>query len=237
LAEKYGFVYIWFDRKHKRYYVGCHWGTEDDGYICSSDWMRKSHRRRPEDFKRRIIKRVFSNRKALLLEESLYLNMIKREELKTRYYNLNLNYLSWTSKTDEEILIIKQKISKANKGKLKPVRTEEHKKRLSESLSGDKHPNFGKQLSEETKRKIAESEHGKKISNETKLKISLSKKGKSTGKDNPFFGKTHSEETRAKMSASRKLNSGPNKGKKMSEEQKRKISETKKRKHLDKRTV
>ena len=34
--EKYGFVYIWFDRKHKRYYIGCHWGHEDDGYVCSS---------------------------------------------------------------------------------------------------------------------------------------------------------------------------------------------------------
>ena len=35
---KYGFVYIWYDRKHHRYYIGCHWGTIDDGYICSSNW-------------------------------------------------------------------------------------------------------------------------------------------------------------------------------------------------------
>lgn len=34
--NKYGFVYLWFDRKHKRYYVGCHWGTTEDGYVCSS---------------------------------------------------------------------------------------------------------------------------------------------------------------------------------------------------------
>ena len=39
--EKYGFVYIWYDRKHKRYYIGCRWGTENDGYICSSSWMKK----------------------------------------------------------------------------------------------------------------------------------------------------------------------------------------------------
>jgi len=31
--QKYGFVYIWFDRKHKRYYIDSHWGKEDDSYI------------------------------------------------------------------------------------------------------------------------------------------------------------------------------------------------------------
>ena len=25
MSEKYGFVYIWHDRKHKRYYIGSHW--------------------------------------------------------------------------------------------------------------------------------------------------------------------------------------------------------------------
>ena len=56
--EKYGFIYVWYDKKHKRYYVGSHWGHEDDGYICSSSWMRKAYRRRPSDFRRRIIARV-----------------------------------------------------------------------------------------------------------------------------------------------------------------------------------
>ena len=54
--EKYGFVYIWFDKKHRRYYVGCHWGNEYDGYVCSSSWMNQAYRIRPQDFKRRIIK-------------------------------------------------------------------------------------------------------------------------------------------------------------------------------------
>ena len=60
MAEKYGFVYLQFDRKHKRYYVGCHWGTVDDGYICSSNWMRDTYNRRPQDFKRRILKKNLS---------------------------------------------------------------------------------------------------------------------------------------------------------------------------------
>lgn len=60
--SKYGFVYLWFDRKHKRYYVGCHWGTEDDGYICSSQWMHQSIKYRPQDFKRRILKTNIQHR-------------------------------------------------------------------------------------------------------------------------------------------------------------------------------
>ena len=67
--EKYGFVYIWRDKKRKMYYIGSHWGTEDDGYICSSDRMRKAYRRRPDDFKRRVISRIDTNREELLDEE------------------------------------------------------------------------------------------------------------------------------------------------------------------------
>ena len=29
--EPYGFVYIWYDRKYKKYYIGSHWGYENDG--------------------------------------------------------------------------------------------------------------------------------------------------------------------------------------------------------------
>ena len=63
--EKYGFVYIWFDKKHKMYYIGCHWGTETDGYICSSNRMKNAYRRRPKDFKRKILENV-NDRKTLL---------------------------------------------------------------------------------------------------------------------------------------------------------------------------
>lgn len=89
MTEKYGFVYIWFDKKHRRFYIGSHWGTEIDGYLCSSRWMRRSYKRRPEDFKRRIIARVYTNRKDLLLEESRWLQLIPDAELGQRYYNLN----------------------------------------------------------------------------------------------------------------------------------------------------
>lgn len=94
MKEKYGFIYIWFDRKHKRYYVGSHWGTEDDGYVCSSSWMKRAYLRRPQDFKRRILTNKVP-REILRNVEKYWLSMIKSHELRNRYYNLitNAEYL------------------------------------------------------------------------------------------------------------------------------------------------
>lgn len=89
--EKYGFVYIWRDKKHNRYYIGMHWGTEDDGYICSSTWMMQAFNLRPQDFKRKIIERVYTNRKDLYEREKYWLSFIKDEEIKVKYYNLSKN--------------------------------------------------------------------------------------------------------------------------------------------------
>lgn len=85
--QKYGFVYLWYDRKRKMYYIGCHWGTVDDGYICSSKRMRDAYRRRTLDFKRRILKRNIS-KESLLEEEYKWLQLIKDDELGKKYYNL-----------------------------------------------------------------------------------------------------------------------------------------------------
>lgn len=85
--EKYGFVYIWRDRKHNRYYIGSHWGTEDDGYVCSSRWMRNSYLRRPNDFKRKILMKIFSSKADLLEQEYFWLKLIKDDELGKKYYN------------------------------------------------------------------------------------------------------------------------------------------------------
>jgi len=112
--EKYGFVYLWYDKKHKRFYIGSHWGTETDGYVCSSRWMRKSYRRRPDDFKRKVIKKV-NDRKELLIEEYKYLSLIKNDELGKKYYNLT-NHLNGHWTTDEgKILTVGEKISLSHK--------------------------------------------------------------------------------------------------------------------------
>lgn len=116
MNEKYGFIYIWLDRKHKRYYVGCHWGTIDDGYICSSSWMKQAYYTRPHDFKRRILKTNLS-REQMYVEEQRYFDMIKPEEIKIRYYNLNLkNFKPWHM-YPEHVKTIGQKISHSKTGK------------------------------------------------------------------------------------------------------------------------
>jgi hypothetical protein len=137
--EKYGFVYIWRDRKHKRYYIGCRWGNENDGYICSSKWMKDSYKRRPNDFKRRTLSRVYTNKKDLLEEEYKWLSLIDSDDLGKKYYNLHNHKFNHWSTNKESKLSVGEKISLAHK----------------------KHPNWGhwsvgKTRSEETKQKLRE---------------------------------------------------------------------------------
>lgn len=168
---KYGFIYLWYDRKHKRYYLGSHWGTEDDGYICSSNWMRDAYRRRPEDFRRKIVKRIYTDHKSLLKEEDRFLKMIKDEEIGKRFYNLKKNTFEHAWYLDEnQKLSVGEKIGKANiisqKGKTHSEETkakmrgprksygpqsEEHKEKLSKLRKGSKRKPY-KKWSEESRK-------------------------------------------------------------------------------------
>lgn len=220
-----GFVYLWRDRKHKRYYIGCHWGTETDGYICSSNWMRDAYRRRPHDFKRRIITRVEEGRGDLIAEEYHWLSMIKDAEVGKRYYNLSKKHNGHWTTDNQKRLTVGQKISaapnrstnisKANKGRPK---SDEHKEKL-------KQANLGKTLSEETKRKISEGNtfdysdpdwqahhqttlakvhHRLRTNPEAKRKlIDASKRARQEGKIMGMTGKKHSPEARERMRLSR----------------------------------
>lgn len=100
----------------------------------------------------------------------------------------------------------KEKISNANKN-----RTIEQKeaisKKISESVSGERHPMYGKHHSEASKqkmreKKLGEKNHnfGKKKSENTLQKMSEAK----LGEKNPMFGKKLSEEHKAKISKSGK---------------------------------
>jgi len=125
----------------------------------------------------------------------------------------------------------KKKMSESQKGRLVDDTT---KRKISKSLSGKNHPNFGKHLSEETKRKIGTANSGHKVSKQTRKQISDRLKGsvvsketrlKRSGKNNPWYGKHLSKEHRKKISDS---NKGKNKGKKASPETLRKMSKASK---------
>lgn len=92
--------------------------------------------------------------------------------------------------------------------------SEETKKKIAESHKG-KTPLKGKHHSEETKKKMSEAHKGKYFTEEHKKKIAEAMKGRI------YF---HSQETRKKMSEAHK-------GKTNSEEAKKKMSEVKKGKH------
>lgn len=205
---KYGFVYIWYDRKHKRYYVGAHWGTEDDGYICSSPWMKQAFLKRPCDFKRRILTRIYTTRKDMFNEEARWQALIKDDELKVRYYNIRRHGDMHWSTDEHKTYTIKQKLKAADntrgireywRGRAK---TEQHRQKISNTLKG-RPLNYSR--SEETRAMI--SENSKRLQAEKKVGM---------------HGKHHSNATKAKMSSNNAMNN-PEHRAKISEANKGKV--------------
>jgi len=167
---KTGFIYIWHDKRRKMYYIGYHLGTEDDGYICSSNRMRDAFRRRPKDFKRRILKRGIP-RDQLLDEEYKWLSLIKDEELGKKYYNHSKRHFGhWA--LDENILSISQKISKKMKGR---KLSNAHKTKISKHHKGKRTHEW----SIESREKLRIANLGRKDSEEIieKRRLSNIKKG------------------------------------------------------------
>lgn len=128
--QKYGFIYLWFDTENKRFYIGRHWGTETDGYICSSNAMRDAHRRRPNDFKRRIVKRIYTSKEDLVLEEQRWLDMLSPDECGKKYYNKSLKSTTPSTRGYKHTLETIEKIRKGNVGR---VVTEETKDKIREA--------------------------------------------------------------------------------------------------------
>lgn len=188
--EKFGFIYLWYDRKRKMYYIGSHWGGQlDDGYICSSNRMRKSYRRRPQDFKRRILEKLIGSRRELLEVEEKWLKRAERR--KHKHYNQCFNAIvtEYTRKNKKHYNIWNKgkHLSEEHKQKMKDAWVkrkeipflEETRQKMSLARKGK--PLFktkGRKLSDEHKKKISEGLTGRVISDETKKKISESNKGK-----------------------------------------------------------
>lgn len=198
--QKYGFIYIWFDRKHKRYYIGAHWGHENDGYICSSTWMNLGHKKRPKDFKRRILARITTSKKDMFEAEDKWLQLIKEEELGKRYYNLQRHWQHWTSLNNQKQ--IKEKISDGVKNHYKEngnhwqgkKHSEETKRKMSEAAKTRKSsPRKGMKWSDEAKLR----NKGKSLSEKTKQKLSIALKNNKNGIGNKnHLGHKHSEKTK-----------------------------------------
>ena len=242
--EKYGFVYIWRDKGKNRYYIGAHWGSEDDGYICSSTWMRNSYNRRKCDFRRHILFKC-NDIKEIFDKEYEWLKLIPKEELGKKYYNnVIFNYNNGRGRIVSDYTKEKQsksasgrKASEETKEKLRNrVYSEETKKKMSEAKKGKTSVRKGSTLTKEQK---------KKISNTNKLK---GIKPDYTGKGTHWYNNgiislpryecpegfvlgrlPPSDEVKNKMSEAKKGKISPRKGVTLSKETKQKISASKMR--------
>jgi hypothetical protein len=113
--------------------------------------MRNVYRRRPEDFKRRIVQRVTSSRRDLLEIEHKWLSQIKDEQLGKKFYNMSKKRFGHWS-CDEQL---RDQVSKKLIGR---KHSEETKKLISDKKKGKK----SVPCSEEKKKKISIANKGKK---------------------------------------------------------------------------
>lgn len=128
-----GFVYIWFDSHRRKFYIGSHQGTTDDGYVGSGKLFTRAYNKRPTSFKRRIIEYVTGNLRTIHEREQYWLGFIKPSELGDRYYNIKKQASGGSAsgaKRQPCSEITKQKIAQSNSGK---VKNEDHRKKLSAS--------------------------------------------------------------------------------------------------------
>lgn len=201
--EKYGFVYIWFDRYRKMYYIGRHWGNFDDGYICSSNRMRDAYRRRPLDFKRKILSKITSSFDDLILEEQKWLDKIDPKKCGSKYYNISLNAKMPSTRGFKHSEETKKRIKDAATGRKLTIETKEKLRQANLGKTYSKEVNAKKGI---TSRDYSDVEFRNKISYaaknrsiETRKKISENNKRLQAEGKIGMKGKKHSPETIEKM--------------------------------------
>lgn len=181
---RYNYLYKIVNILNTRFYVGVHstYNLNDGYYGSGKNIISDIKTYGIENFKKGIL--YFFNTK-----EEMYK---KEKEIVNEDFLLNKNVYNIALGGQYDITRINYTL------------TEEHKKKISNSL-------LGHSLSEETKNKISKTltgkycgvnspNYGRKHTEEHNEKSRLARLGKYTGTDNPFYGKTHSKENRKKMS-------------------------------------
>src|SRR5271165_829710 len=175
-----GFVYLWFDSTKKMFYLGSHTGTVDDGYIGSGIRFLRAYKTRPDSFKRKILEYINGDKEYLFKQEQKWLDLIKDEELHTKYYNQKKCASGGSvkgrkqPKTAEHI----QKLRKprVNISKMKWPKSQETKRKISEAMkgvdrAGSLNGMYGKTHTEESKKLLSE-----KAKNRSKITCSYCNK-------------------------------------------------------------
>lgn len=176
----------------------------------------KAYKRRPNDFRRRILEKVYTNRKDTFIAEEKYLDSIKPHEFGKKYYNLK-NIKGHWSTDDSKRLSINEKISASHKNdpnwgkwnKGKKVHNEQSKQKLREA---------NKKQFEDQQQIEMRKQKSKELWSDP---VYLEKQQKARSKTGFYKGNTkpHSEETKRRISKQKM-------GMKQSKEAKAKIAET-----------
>lgn len=211
VLEPYGYIYMTTNMINGTRYIGQHSATEFDKHYYGSGVL----------IKEALKEYGFDNFKCEIIEWcDTFEELNEREKYWIRYYNADL---------DDNFYNIAMGGSNSRfclRGKNHPWYNKKHSEKslekMSRSKQGDLNPMYGKHHSDETKNKIRNAELGernhmygkheeaywfnKNRDENTKNKISETRKLSkvAAGENNPFFGKKHTEEDKQKMSESSK---------------------------------
>jgi hypothetical protein len=194
-------------------------------HYFTSGRLKKEFKVNPNKFKTKLLFTYDTIEEAIKDE----LQLTQKAAKDNRYSNIaSYPFIQPTEETRK-----KQSIAKLGK-KIGP-HSEEHKRKIANSLKGKTHSeqrkkniaigikNLPEQFKNATRKQISKANKGrpgfwkgKTIPEETKRKISATL----MGQESPRKGQTHSEESKRKMSEAKKGKPSNNKGKLMSEEQK-----------------
>lgn len=178
------------------FYIGI--GLKDDNYdrAYSKDSRRSQHWRS-------IIKSTLYRIDIMFEDDNVDFIKEKEKEFIKLYGRRDLGLGTLVNFTD------------GGDGSVGYVPSEEQKKKLSDRMKGKNNPMFGRNFSQEHRKKLGEASKGRIYTEEQKKKLSESK----IGDRNPMFGKDFSEEHRRKISQA-------GFGRKQSEETKQKRRES-----------
>lgn len=196
-SKYHGFIYVTVNKVNGKKYVGQHIRWKDNYFGSGTYILNALNKYGEENFERFIID-LAKTQEELDKKEAYYINEEFNAVKSKDWYNIKDGSQHggnpYAGKTGEEMEEIKRKLSESNKGK----------------QAGEKHPMYGKKLSESHRMNISKGHKGKKVSEETKRKISESRKGLKLSEETRkkisdiHKGQKRSESTRLKMSKARK---------------------------------
>lgn len=211
--DEIGFVYKWTNKINDKWYIGSHLGVPTDRYVGSGKIFKKAWKKYgSENFKRSIL---YQGRGFRKYEESLL------HRLNAAKNRMSYNYHNWATGSANG--------DKHPKGMLGKTHSEEYKAWRS-TLRGALNPFYGKHHTEETRRRWSILRKGCRLSKETIEKIRNSNLGQKRSEEirrrmsEAQKGRIITEAHRQKISNTLKGRPGATRGRKMSEEQKLKIS-------------